>query len=92
MAEINFKQTSMTVTFQKRNIELDAVIPSKAIACAMECSDDPKCLAYDFDLISKCTLMVHVDKFTPGTTQKVFRKVKGEYSPVDTQCLINCIH
>ena len=80
MEEINFKQTSMMVTFQRRTLEFDPVIPSKGIACALECSDDPKCLAYDFDQISKCALMTQINHGTTGTPQKVFGKVKGKNS------------
>ena len=73
-----FKQTSLEVAFLKRTIEFDRGIPSKEIACALECSDDTNCLAYDFDQISKCTLMIKIDKLSPGTPQKVFQKVKGK--------------
>ena len=71
-----FRETSLEVAFQNRTIDFDPVIPSKAIACAIQCSDDPNCLAYDFDQISKCILMTQVDKLKHGTAQKMF--IKGE--------------
>ena len=77
--EMEFTQKSLEVAFQNRTIELDPGIPSKGIACAMECFDDPKCLAYDFDQISKCALMIHIVEGTPGTTTaNVFSKPKGK--------------
>ena len=76
MENMEFKQASLDVSFLNRTIELDPVIPSKGIACAMECSDDPKCLAYDFDQVSKCTLMTQVGKFSSGTTHEVFIRSK----------------
>ena len=78
MEHMEFKETSSEMAFQNKTIEMDPVIPSKELFCAMECFDDPKCLAYDFDQISKCTLMTQIDKVTPGTARKVFLKTKGE--------------
>ena len=73
-----FTQTSLEVAFQNRTIEFDPVIPSKEIACAMQCSEDPKCLAYDFDQKSSCALMTKIYHGKPGTTLKVFREVRGK--------------
>ena len=75
--DMKFRLTSQAVIYQNRTIEFDPLIPSKSIACAMECSDDQNCLAYDFDQISKCTLMTKLNHGTPGTPQKVFQKLKG---------------
>ena len=86
--EMEFTQKPLEVAFQNRTIELDPGIPSKGIACAMECSDDPKCLAYDFDQISKCTLMIQIDKLMPGRVQMVFQKGRGKnWNPDDTKVL-----
>ena len=80
MEGAEFRLTSLEVVFQNRTIVLDPVIPSKGIACAMKCSDDPNCLAYDFDQISKCTLMTKINHGNLGTPKKVFGKIKGKNS------------
>ena len=76
--DMKFRLTSQAVIYQNRTIEFDPLIPSKSIACAMECSDDPNCLAYAFDQISKCTLMTLIVGSATGTALDVFTKATGK--------------
>ena len=78
MEHMEFRLTSLEVAFQNKTLEFDTAILMTRIDCAVECAVDPKCLAYNFDQLSKCTLMTQFYKFTPGTAQWVSLKTKGQ--------------
>ena len=77
MEYITFKKTSLPIPFKILTKRFEPGFPSKAIACAFECDDNPNCMAHSFEEPFGCKLM----SITDGTivlNQPVFQKVHGK--------------
>ena len=68
----------MTTPARKATIELGPEIPSREIACALKCVDDPNCMAYDFDQTTKCILMTQIFDGISDAVLTAFGRVKGK--------------
>ena len=72
-----FKKTDQPGSFEILTVNLDARIPSKAIACAFRCVDDPNCVAYDSEETTTCNLM-SISDGTSSASQPAFVKAYGK--------------
>ena len=69
---------SLAVTFENITIQLNPSYPSKLTYCAFKCLENSNCLAYEYEMPLKCTLMTNIIQGSDGITTTVFFRVKGK--------------
>ena len=79
-AQLDFHSTlmSLAVSFENFTVQLSPSHPNKLFSCAFKCLEYDNCVAYEYEMPLKCTLMTNITQGSNGIATTVFFRVKGK--------------
>ena len=77
-SDFYFTMMSLAVSFENFTIPLNPSHPNKLHYCASICSQNGNCVAFEYEMPLKCTLMTNITQGSNGIATTVYVRVKGK--------------